>query len=75
MSRFLPPLLAAILVAAVATPLASADQGRGRSGDHDDARRAVELQQALPLSRIMEIAQQAVPAKSWKSNLIPSTIV
>jgi uncharacterized membrane protein YkoI len=63
MSRFVPTLLAALLLAAAATPLAAADQGRGRSGDHDDARRAVELQRALPLSRIMEIAQQAVPGE------------
>lgn len=63
MSRMILPVVAALALAAAAAPLAVADQGRGRSGDHDDARRAVELRQALPLSRIMEIAQQAVPGE------------
>lgn len=58
MSRIL--ILAAALL--TASP-AFADQGRGRSGDHDDARRAVELRQALPLTRILEIAQGAVPGE------------
>lgn len=59
MSRLL--ILAAAL-AAVSAPFAHA-QGRGRDGDHDDARRAVELRQALPLTRIFEIAQGAVPGE------------
>lgn len=60
MSRIL--ILAAAIAALSASP-ALADQGSGRSGDHDDARRAVELRQALPLARILEIAQGAVPGE------------
>lgn len=62
MSQFTAPILAALLLA-MAAPAAANDQGRGREGDHDDARRAVELQQALPLSRIMEIARHEVPGE------------
>ena len=56
---------ALILAAALAlfTAPAYAAQEGGRSGDHDDARRAVEMRQALPLTRIMEIAQTAVPGE------------
>lgn len=68
MSRYTSPIFAVLLLAVVA-PLAAAEQGRGRSGDHDDARRAVELRQALPLTRIMEIAQHAVPGEIVKVEL------
>ena len=37
--------------------------GRGRHGDHDDALAAVEARQALPLTRIFQIAQTAVPGE------------
>lgn len=56
------PLGAALTLAAIATT-AMADQGRGRSGDHDDALAAVEARQALPLTRIFQIARTAVPGE------------
>ena len=64
MSRrfFLVSLGAAFALAAV-SPVALADRGRGRRGDHDEARAAVEAREALPLTRIMEIAQRTVPGE------------
>lgn len=58
----LAPLGAALTLAAI-TSVAMADQGRGRHGDHDDALAAVEARQALPLTRIFQIAQTAVPGE------------
>ncbi len=55
-------LILAAALALAASPAFAAQEG-GRSGDHDDARRAVELRQALPLTRILEIAQGAVPGE------------
>lgn len=54
-------IIAATLL--LAPPGAAADQGRGRSGDHDDALAAVEARQSLPLTRIFQIAQTAVPGE------------
>lgn len=59
---FVAPVGALLTLAAI-TSVAVADQGRGRSGDHDDALAAVEARQALPLTRIFEIAQTAVPGE------------
>lgn len=59
------PLRAALLAAvalAFATP-ALADGERGRSGDHDEALSAVERREALPVTRIIGIAQGAVPGE------------
>lgn len=56
------PFIAVLVAASVASP-ALADRGSGRGGDHDDALAAVEARQALPLSRIFEIAQGAVPGE------------
>jgi uncharacterized membrane protein YkoI len=56
------PFGAALTLAAI-TSVAMADQGRGRHGDHDDALAAVEARQALPLTRIFQIAQTAVPGE------------
>jgi uncharacterized membrane protein YkoI len=61
MKRLRPALLALVAGLAFAAPASATD--RGRSGDHDDARRAVEMRQALPLTRIMSIAQEAVPGE------------
>ncbi len=47
-------LILAAALALTASPAFAAQEG-GRQGDHDDARRAVELRQALPLTRILEI--------------------
>jgi uncharacterized membrane protein YkoI len=60
--RLRPALLALAVGLAFASP-AFAHSDRGRSGDHDDALRAVEMRQALPLTRIMSIAQEAVPGE------------
>lgn len=60
--RFRLALLALAGALAFTSP-ALAERGRGRSGDHDDALRAVEMRQALPLTRIMSIAQEAVPGE------------
>jgi uncharacterized membrane protein YkoI len=62
MKRLRPALLALAAGLAFASP-AFAHGDRGRSGDHDDALRAVETRQALPLTRIMSIAQEAVPGE------------
>jgi uncharacterized membrane protein YkoI len=59
---FIAPVGALLTLAAITTT-AIADQGRGRSGDHDDALAAVEARQALPLTRILQIAQTAVPGE------------
>ncbi|MGE0530063.1 MAG: PepSY domain-containing protein [Hyphomonadaceae bacterium] len=59
---FVAPVGALLTLVAI-TGVAMADQGRGRSGDHDDALAAVEARQALPLTRIFEIAQTAVPGE------------
>lgn len=59
---FVAPI-GAMLTFAVITSPAMADRGRGRSGDHDDALAAVEARQALPLTRIFQIAQTAVPGE------------
>ena len=40
-----------------------ADARRGRGGDHDDARHAVESGEALSLSRILPLALRAVPGE------------
>jgi uncharacterized membrane protein YkoI len=55
--------IGALLTLAAITTTAIADQGRGRHGDHDDALAAVEARQALPLTRIFQIAQTAVPGE------------
>lgn len=60
--RFFIASLGAALAVAAATP-ALADRGRGRHGDHDEARAAVEAREALPLTRILEIARRTVPGE------------
>ncbi len=56
-----------LLLAALAACLAPADalarRGRGRGGDHDEARDAVEHGQALSLRRILPLALRAVPGE------------
>jgi len=59
--RFIIGSLAAVL--AMSPAAIASDRGHGRSGDHDDALAAVEAREALPLSRIMEIALQAAPGE------------
>ncbi len=58
MKKLLAPLLAALALSMA--PPAFADRS---SGDHDEALRAVEARQALPIARIMEIAVRAVPGE------------
>ncbi len=55
--------IGALLTLVAMTSTAMADRGRGRHGDHDDALAAVEARQALPLTRIFQIAQTAVPGE------------
>lgn len=55
--------LLAALALALAPGAALAEQGRGRAGDHDRAREAMERRDALPLWRILEIAQRTVPGE------------
>ncbi len=62
MKKLIAPLFAALALS-MASPVLAADRGSGRSGDHDEALRAVEARQALPIARIMEIALQAVPGE------------
>lgn len=56
-----------VLFAALASLLAPADadarHGRGRDGDHDDAREAYEHGQALSLAQILPLALRAVPGE------------
>lgn len=59
---FVAPI-GALLTLVAMTSTAMADRGRGRHGDHDDALAAVEARQALPLTRIFQIAQTAVPGE------------
>lgn len=61
--KFFIGFFGAALTLAAITSVAMADQGRGRHGDHDDALAAVEARQALPLTRIFQIAQTAVPGE------------
>lgn len=58
-------LLVAAFAAVLAPPQADAKRGRGRGrgGDHDEAREALEHGEALPLSRILPLALQAVPGE------------
>lgn len=56
-------LLAAAFTALLVPPDASARRGRGRGGDHDEAREAVEQGQALSLVQILPLAQRAVPGE------------
>lgn len=56
-------LLAVAVTALLAPPDASARRGRGRSGDHDEAREAREQGQALSLTQILPLAQRAVPGE------------
>lgn len=53
--------LLALLMAAIALSLAP--PALADPIDHDEALRAVEARQALPIARIMEIAQRAVPGE------------
>lgn len=62
MSKIFVSYLVAAVALAMAAP-ALADRGHGRSGDHDDALEAVEAREALPLTRIMEIALHTVPGE------------
>ncbi len=62
MKRFRSTLLALAASLAFAAP-ALADGERGRSGDHDEALSAVERREALPVTRIIGIAQGAVPGE------------
>ena len=62
MKKLLAPLLAALALSVAPAALA-ADRGSGRSGDHDEALRAVEAREALPIARIMEIALRAAPGE------------
>lgn len=57
MKRLLAPLLAALALTALA-PTALADRL-----SHDEALRAVESREALPLARIMQIALQNAPGE------------
>lgn len=57
MKRFFAPLLAALALMALA-PNALADRV-----SHDEALRAVQAGQALPLARIMQIALQHAPGE------------
>lgn len=52
-----------ILLAAFLFFPGQADARRGRGGDHDDARQAVESGAALSLSRILPLALRAVPGE------------
>lgn len=52
-------VFAALLVPAEA----AARRGRGRGGDHDDAREALEQGDALPLTQILPLALRAVPGE------------
>lgn len=56
-------LLFAAFAACFAPADALARRGRGRGGDHDDAREAVEHGQALSLARILPLALRAVPGE------------
>lgn len=58
---FVGMALAAMAIATSA--MAHQGRGRGRDGDHDEARAAVEAREALPLTRILEIARRAVPGE------------
>lgn len=59
--RWLVAPLVALALGSLLAPPALARRGRG--GDHDDARAAVAAREALPLTRIVEIAQRAVPGE------------
>lgn len=56
-------LLVLAVFAAALAPTAEARRGRGRGGDHDEAREAYEIGEALPLSRILPLALRAVPGE------------
>lgn len=56
-------LLFAPFAAALSPAVAQARQGRGRGGDHDEAREAVKEGRALSLSRILPLALAAVPGE------------
>lgn len=61
--RLILASLAAALALVALSPMALAERGRGRHGDHDDALAAVESREALPLTQIIAIAQRAVPGE------------
>lgn len=61
------PVRRFFLFALAATLIAPGDalarRGRGRGGDHDEARDAYESGEALSLSRILPLALRAVPGE------------
>ena len=56
-------LILAAFAAVLAPSEALARRGRGRGGDHDDARAAREAGEALPISRILPLALREVPGE------------
>lgn len=56
-------LIVAAFAAAFAPPGADAKRGRGRGGDHDEAREAYEQGEALSLAQILPLALRAVPGE------------
>lgn len=56
-------LVLAALAAWCAAPDAEARRGRGRDGDHNEAREAMEGGEVLPLSRLLPLALRAVPGE------------
>lgn len=56
-------LLVAAAAAMLAPGEAQARRGRGRGGDHDEARHALEDGEALPLSQILPLAIRAIPGE------------
>ena len=57
------PLRTALLAIAAAIAFTAPAHAAERRGDHDEALTAVEQREALPLTRIMSIAQGAVPGE------------
>lgn len=56
-------LVLTALAAMLAPTEAFARRGRGRGGDHDDAREALEHGEALPLAQILALALREVPGE------------
>ncbi len=63
LNRRLLVLTAMAAVLAPAEALARPGRGRGRGGDHDVARDALEHGEALPLAEILPLALRAVPGE------------
>lgn len=56
-------LIVAAFAVALVPPGADAKRGRGRGGDHDEAREAYEQGEALSLAQILPLALRAVPGE------------